>query len=64
MRVRKTHQRMVNRLVKDTQKYRDEMGQTGEGIASADQINMDVRNEFTNKWGQYYAVDAELHKLT
>jgi hypothetical protein len=42
-----------NRLVKDIQKHIVELGQTGEGITSADQINMDARNEFTNKWGQY-----------
>ena len=42
-----------NRLVKETQKHILELGQTGEGITSEDQINMDLQNEFTNKWGQY-----------
>lgn len=48
---RKTHQTLT-RLVKDTQKYKEELGLTGEGITSADQINMDHPNQFTNKWGQ------------
>jgi len=47
-----SHHQTSYRLVKDTQKYKEEMGLTGEGITSADQINMDVKNAFTNKWGQ------------
>jgi len=30
-----------------------EMGETGAGITSEDQINMEVSNEFTNKWGKF-----------
>jgi hypothetical protein len=29
------------------------MGETGAGITSEDQINMDQDNEFTNKWSTY-----------
>ncbi|KAG2081072.1 uncharacterized protein F5147DRAFT_661003 [Suillus discolor] len=36
-----------------TCKYMDEMGETGAGITREDEINMDVKNSFTTKWGVY-----------
>lgn len=38
-------------MSKTTRKYIEEMGETGAGIRSADDIDMTVQNEFTNKWG-------------
>jgi hypothetical protein len=40
----------VNSLVKKTCEHMIAMGETGAGITSEDQINMDEDNEFTNKW--------------
>lgn len=34
-----------------TNKYINEMGETGAGITRVDQINMDQKNAFTTKWG-------------
>jgi hypothetical protein len=31
------------------------MGETGAGISSEDQINMDIPNQFTTKWGKFYS---------
>ena len=36
-----------------TRKYMDEMGETGAGITREDEINMDIKNSFTTKWGSY-----------
>ena len=36
-----------------THKYMEEMGQTGAGIEWEADINMDVPNTFTTKWGMY-----------
>jgi hypothetical protein len=33
--------------------HKKTMGETGAGITSADEINMDETNDFTNKWGMY-----------
>jgi len=30
------------------------MGQTGAGIAKEDEINMEISNQFMNKWGESY----------
>jgi len=38
----------------------DEMGETGAGITREDEINMDVKNAFTTKWGSY---DVPLHQF-
>ena len=35
-----------------TREYIEQMGQTGEGISQEDEIDMSLKNEFTNKWGQ------------
>jgi hypothetical protein len=34
-------------------KYVTELGETGAGITSADEINMEKPNKFTNKWGKH-----------
>ena len=36
-----------------TNGHKNTMGETGAGITSEDQINMDNPNNFTNKWGTY-----------
>lgn len=33
--------------------YTEEMALTGAGINHEDEINMDLDNEFTNKWGKF-----------
>ncbi|KAJ7811258.1 hypothetical protein B0H13DRAFT_1871766 [Mycena leptocephala] len=40
-------------MAKITRKYNKEMGETGAGITSASQINMNATNTFTTKWGTY-----------
>jgi len=34
--------------------HKKTMGETGAGITSADEINMDAMNDFTNKWSTYH----------
>lgn len=49
--------RIRNRLKKMTaitRGYINDMGQTGAGIAEEDEINMEISNQFTNKWGESY----------
>ena len=41
------------RLVKKTCEHLNAMGETGAGITSEDQINMDEENDFINKWSAY-----------
>jgi hypothetical protein len=36
--------------VKKTREHLQAMGETGAGITSEDQINMDEENDFLNKW--------------
>jgi hypothetical protein len=36
-----------------TNGHKNTMGETGAGITSEDQINVDTPNNFTNKWGTY-----------
>ena len=38
-------------MTQDVHKYRDEMGETGAGITREEEINMELDNSFTNKWG-------------
>jgi hypothetical protein len=38
-------------MTQDIRKYREEMGQTGAGIEREEDINMNVNNVFTNRWG-------------
>jgi hypothetical protein len=38
-------------MTQDVRKYRDEMGQTGAGIMHEEEINMELKNTFTNRWG-------------
>jgi hypothetical protein len=38
-------------MSKITQKYMEEMGETGAGITREDDMN--VKNAFTTKWGTY-----------
>jgi hypothetical protein len=40
-------------MSKTARKYITEMGETGAGIDNAAQIDMNVSNTFTNKWGAY-----------
>lgn len=40
-------------MVKDVREFAEEMGQTGEGITCAEEIDMSIENQFTNKWGAY-----------
>ncbi|TCD62975.1 hypothetical protein EIP91_006182 [Steccherinum ochraceum] len=40
----------LDRIMKQTIVYRKELGQTGEGIKHADEIDMSQENDFTNKW--------------
>ncbi|KAJ7182291.1 hypothetical protein C8R43DRAFT_1115935 [Mycena crocata] len=39
-------------MARTTQKYTQEMGETGAGIDNADEIDMSVSNPFTNKWAK------------
>lgn len=41
-----------------TRKYMEEMGETGAGITREDEINMNVKNVFTTKWGTYFENSA------
>ena len=40
------------RMMQDVCKYQDEMGETGAGITCEEEINMELNNSFTNKWGE------------
>jgi hypothetical protein len=41
----------LKKMVAITRGYIHEMGQTGAGIAQEEDINMETKNDFTNKWG-------------
>jgi hypothetical protein len=41
-----------------TQKYMEEMGEMGASITCEDEINMNVKNVFTTKWGMYFENSA------
>ncbi|KAF7372946.1 hypothetical protein MSAN_00501600 [Mycena sanguinolenta] len=47
-----------------TRGYIVEMGETGAGIQSVAEIDMNVRNSFTNKWGAYLRLNSPLPALT
>jgi hypothetical protein len=38
-------------MTQDVRKYREEMGQTGAGIQQEEEIDMNLNNAFTNRWG-------------
>ena len=40
-------------MTQDVHKYQDKMGETGAGITCEEEINMELDNSFTNKWGDY-----------
>jgi ABC-type ATPase with predicted acetyltransferase domain len=40
------------RMTQDVRKHQDEMGETGTGITHEEEINMELDNTFTNKWGE------------
>lgn len=40
-------------MVKVTRGHDQELGETGAGITSEDQINLDWPSELTNKWRKY-----------
>ncbi len=40
-------------LVKACRGYTEEMGETGMGITSEEEIDMSLNNEFTTKWGTF-----------
>jgi hypothetical protein len=40
-------------MIEITNKYINEMGETGAGITREDQIDMSQVNTFTTKWGTY-----------
>ncbi|KAJ7584580.1 hypothetical protein C8J56DRAFT_1054044 [Mycena floridula] len=42
----------IDKLVSDTHAHTTEMGQTGEGIERADEIDMSQNNQFTMKWAE------------
>ncbi|KAJ7473230.1 hypothetical protein FB451DRAFT_1248800 [Mycena latifolia] len=42
-----------SRMAQLTREYIDEMGQTGAGIRSRDDIDTSLQNTFTTKWGMY-----------
>lgn len=53
---RSKKERRTGELGQKRQKLRKnfiEMGQTGAGISREDEIDMELNNEFTNKWGEY-----------
>jgi hypothetical protein len=54
----------LRRLVKKTREHLNAMGETGAGITSEDQINMDEDNEFMNKWSEYRVLVSERRVLT
>jgi hypothetical protein len=39
-------------MTETTNKYTNEMGETGAGITREDQIDMTVTNALTTKWGE------------
>jgi hypothetical protein len=41
----------LKKMVAITRGYIHDMGQTGAGIAQEEDINMEIKNDFTNKWG-------------
>jgi hypothetical protein len=45
-------------MAKTTRDYNKEMGETGAGIQKAAEIDMNVKNVFTTKWGTYLYPDA------
>jgi hypothetical protein len=51
-----TKQCLSSSLTKKTKSYITEMGLTGAGIMSEDQINMNENNAFTNKWGALVSI--------
>lgn len=40
-------------MIMACKKYRKQMGQTGEGITREEEIDMELENEFTTKWGEF-----------
>ncbi|KAJ7936688.1 hypothetical protein B0H13DRAFT_1853116 [Mycena leptocephala] len=48
----------IKRMAKTIRDFRKEMGETGAGIQNAADINTDVTNKFTTKWGTYLYPNA------
>ncbi|EIN04728.1 hypothetical protein PUNSTDRAFT_138373 [Punctularia strigosozonata HHB-11173 SS5] len=40
----------IDKLIKATKQYKEELGSTGEGIQHSSDIDEDAKNEFVNKW--------------
>jgi hypothetical protein len=49
-----------DRLVKKTRQHIATMGETGAGITSEQQINMESNSELANKWGMKYVSNGHI----
>ncbi|TFY54302.1 hypothetical protein EVG20_g9762 [Dentipellis fragilis] len=54
----------INRLVKQTNKYVDELGATGAGIERKEDIDMSVSNDFVNQWHTSCSICRSQLRLT